>query len=102
MILDTKPAPTTTAPVDSCLPSELQSLARKIKQHRLESLVILLLEMHRPLANVFYHLALISEPVVSPLSGKQAFTNFSTLFSNPAVLQEFIALLSDHKESIAQ
>jgi hypothetical protein len=57
--------------------------AEEIKKRKLEVPASLMLEMHRPLANVFAHGTLALSPFLVPFVGFDGVNNYSRLFADP-------------------
>jgi hypothetical protein len=79
--------------------SQVEDYAKKIRELSLTTPSIFLLELHKPLANLFYNLAIFGSPLLSPLFGNKRMKFIETLLSDRQNIEVLIEKLSCSRPS---
>ena len=74
----------------------LDKAAHEILKRKLEMPAVLLLEMHKPLANIGSHAALAFSPFLIPFVGFDNLNNYSRLFSERENIERLMKKLERH------
>lgn len=75
---------------DKLSQKDLENLTSKVKDLGLEKPVDFLVESHYPLANLFKHLLLLVEPIMSPFLSLSRVKDFSTAMEDDDTRQAFL------------
>ena len=81
--------------------SLVDKAAYEIKRRKLEAPAILMLETHKPLANVGGHVAIMFAPFVAPFVGFDKMNDFTRLLSSPRNIEKLLARLERKEESVS-
>ena len=81
---------------------EVTSLCQKIATHitkrKLEAPAILMLELHKPLANINSHLALMFSGFISPIVGYDMFNDLTRLLANRDNIERLLLTIESQVE----
>lgn len=78
---------------------ELATFARRIVNGGLTAPALFFLELHKPLSNIFYNLALFAQPIFGPLFGAERIFTLRKLLSRPENIERLCQAIEAEREA---
>lgn len=89
----------TPEPADKPEPGErdilIEELAQKVVDRKLETPVIMFLEMHKPISFLASQAMIVAEPVLVPLFGPEGVRKYSQILDSPENVELLIERIED-------
>ena len=73
----------------------IEELAQKVVDRKLETPVIMFLEMHKPISFLASQAMIVAEPVLVPLFGPEGVQKYRKLFNSPENVELLIERIED-------
>ena len=74
-------------------PEDLNRIAARVAELRLEPLAQFLVESHLPLSTLFYNLSICVEPFATPFVGNKRFQSLQALLKDRSKLEQLVELM---------